>query len=89
MLVNELVINAFKHAFNSKDSGILEVQLNKKQDQATLIISDNGPGLPDDFDARTDSLGSLLINTVLSQLEAEMDIEDKTGSTFTFHFPLN
>lgn len=89
LLVNELVVNAFKHAFNSKDHGILEVQLTKQQDQVTLIISDNGPGLPDYFGAKTESLGAMLIDTFASQLEAEMDIEDENGSTFSFRFPLN
>lgn len=89
LLVNELVVNAFKHAFNSPREGILEVRLNKQQDQATLIISDNGPGLPDDFYDNTESLGSLLIQTFSSQLEAEMDVKSENGSTFKFRFPLN
>ncbi|WP_445664078.1 histidine kinase dimerization/phosphoacceptor domain -containing protein [Fodinibius sp. AD559] len=89
LLVNELVVNAFKHAFDSKDQGMLKVELSKHQDKATLVISDNGPGLPDDFDNKTDSLGSLLIDTFASQLEAERDIESENGSTFTFRFPLN
>ncbi len=89
LLINELVVNAYKHAFTHVEQGILDVKLYQEDEQITLIISDNGPGLPVDFEARTDSLGSLLIHTFSSQLEAEMDIKNENGSTFSFRFPLN
>lgn len=89
LLVNELVVNAFKHAFHSNGQDILEVELNEQQDEATLVISDNGPGLPDDFGESSESLGSLLIDTFASQLEAEMDVESDNGSRFSFYFTLN
>ncbi len=89
LLVNELVVNAYKHAFDSAGQGKLKVKLEKHQDKATLIIADNGPGLPDDFGAGTDSLGAMLIDTFATQLEAELDINGENGSTFSFHFPLN
>ena len=87
LLVNELVVNAFKHAFDSKQQGILEVKIDKHQDKVILIVADNGPGLPDDFGAGTESLGAMLIDTFAAQLEAEVDINGENGSTFTFYFP--
>lgn len=89
LLINELVVNAFKHAFNESDHGILEVKLHKKNDQAVLTIRDNGPGLPDDYGENNECLGSLLVETMAAQLEAEMDItSDGTGTVFTFVFPM-
>ncbi len=68
---------------------MLEVQIEKHQDKVILTVADNGPGLPDNFGAGTESLGAMLIDTFAAQLEAELEINGENGSTFTFHFPLN
>jgi two-component sensor histidine kinase len=89
LLVNELVVNAYKHAFDSAEQGNrLEVTLEKGESKAVLTIADNGPGLPEDFGAGSESLGAMLIDTFAAQLEAEVEINGKNGSTFTFQFPL-
>lgn len=88
LLINELVVNAFKHAFSQSDHGILEVKLRKQKDQAVLSVRDNGPGLPDDFGEKSDCLGSMLVETLADQLEAEMEITNNNGAAFTFVFPV-
>lgn len=88
LLINELVVNAFKHAFELGKTGILEVSLKNKDGDINLVIADNGPGLPDDFGMDgTGSLGAMLINTFASQLGAEMQILDnREGAVFKFIF---
>lgn len=92
LLVNELIVNAYKHAFthNTRD-GILEINLQKDNGHIILSIADNGPGLPANFDNHTsDSLGKILIDSFASQLNAKMEISTgKEGSTFSFQFPQN
>jgi len=90
LLVNELVVNAFKHAFNGKN-GTLTVQLNNHTGKAKLTIADDGPGLPDDFAlGEGDSLGTMLIDTFAAQLDANTRIDnDHNGAKFVFTFPLN
>ena len=89
LLINELVVNAFKHAFKKDKRGILEVGLLKEDGNIILSIADNGPGLPDGFNLGSEhNLGSLLIYTFAKQLRADMDIEStEAGSQFTFSFP--
>lgn len=91
LLVNELVVNAFKHAFNKNKKGVLEVGLSKENGSITLSVADNGPGLPKDFDFKGEgNLGSMLIDTFASQLDAEIDIENtEKGSKFVFTFSKN
>lgn len=88
LLVNELVVNAFKHAFKPGKKGVLEISLKKKNYELELIITDNGPGLPADFNFNgTSSLGSMLIDTFSAQLEAQTEIlDDKNGAAFKFTF---
>lgn len=91
LLVNELVVNAYKHAFVPGASGVLEVSLENENGNIELIIADNGPGLPGDFaNAGEHSLGSMLITTFATQLEAEMELpDDREGAAFRFTFSAN
>lgn len=87
LLINELVVNAFKHAFNGKKAGRLRVSLQSKNDQVELIVADNGPGLSEDISVdHTGSLGFMLIQTFADQLSAEMNVDGKDGTEYTFLF---
>ncbi len=91
LLINELVVNAFKHAFTENKQGVLAIELARENGEITLRVSDNGPGLPEYFNLNDqDSLGAMLIGTFASQLEAETKInKKKEGSEFIFTFPTN
>lgn len=89
LLMNELVVNAFKYAFKKEKQGKLSISLKKHGNDIHLLVSDNGPGLSDNFNPHTnDSLGSMLINSFASNLQAKMEIrENSDGTTFEFRFP--
>ncbi|MBL3278720.1 sensor histidine kinase, partial [Klebsiella pneumoniae] len=62
LLVNELVTNAFKHAFPEPRQGDITVAVSSRDGQVTLVVRDNGVGLPPDFDLATvKSLGLQLV----------------------------
>lgn len=88
LLINELVVNAFKHAFTEDRQGLLQIRLERENGSIELTVADNGPGLPDDFSlSNSGSLGTMLINTFASQLEAETKItESSQGTEFLFRF---
>lgn len=90
LLISELVVNSFKHALSKVDDGKLIISIRKDGDNVNLIVSDNGPGLPDNFDSENaDNLGTLLIKTFATHLKAEMNTyeTDGGGATFSFSFP--
>jgi len=90
LLVNELVVNSFKHAFKNRNDGELTVKLKKDGNNIVLTVTDNGPGLPNTFNPKNqDGLGSMLINTFAANLEAEMSVSEPNsgGASFTFTFP--
>jgi len=90
LLINELVVNAFKHAFKDNEHGILKIGLKNQEGTLELTVSDNGRGLPEDFTLEsTDSLGGMLISTFSAQLEAKTEIESGNGATFKFTFSVN
>lgn len=90
LLLNELITNAFKHAFTDKKEGTIKIILQGNQEKVELIVSDDGPGIPDEMITGSgNSLGMSLINTFAKQLDGELDIDNKNGSTFTICFPRN
>ncbi|WP_158607332.1 sensor histidine kinase [Rhodohalobacter sp. SW132] len=87
LLLNELIVNAYKYAFNKNTQGKLSITLKKLDKKLLLKVSDNGPGLPVDFNPQNeDSLGTMLINSFATQLNAEMEISESPGGGTSFEF---
>jgi len=88
LIVNELVSNAFEHAFPNGRQGT--IWLNLSQDQTgeiTLIVQDNGIGFPTDLDlTQLDSLGLDLVWTLTQQIKGNLAIEQDQGVCFTLTF---
>ena len=91
LIINELVSNAIKHAFPGEKSGEITISLiNVKDDAMTLSVSDNGVGLPEDFELEnSDTLGMQLVKTLVGQMNGTLDIINSGGSSFTINFKVN
>lgn len=89
LLINELAVNAYKHAFKKNKQGRLIIRLKDQGNTLRLDVSDNGPGLPKNYyDSDEGNLGTLLIHSFTEKLNATMDVsENKNGTTFSFNFP--
>lgn len=90
LLLNECIVNAYKHAFRGKNEGKIDIHLEKNGDLVEIQVEDNGHGLPDDFDfEKQQSLGVTLIRTLVSQLRGEARYESgEEGTRFLFEFTL-
>ncbi|REL38164.1 PAS domain S-box protein [Rhodohalobacter sp. SW132] len=71
LIVNEVITNVLKYAYDDGDSGSLEVCLYQHEETVTLKIRDDGKGLPEDFnvEGKGSSLGLVLIETLTKQLK--------------------
>ena len=87
LITNELMSNAYKHAFNGKD-GIIKVELSKLvKNTYQLKVSDNGQGLAADFDlTSSDSLGLDIVAILSEQINAELKIYNDNGAHFEIVF---
>ena len=67
----------------------IKITLSKlKDDNISLIISDNGKGLPKGFDIqKPKGLGLRLIRILSKQIKSSLDIDGKHGTIFHFVFP--
>ena len=90
LIVNEILSNAFKHAFRGKKQGMLEVSVKQVDDRIRIVVRDNGGGIPRNVDVyRTTSLGLKLIRSLALQLNGTVTIVSTQGTEVTVEFPLH
>jgi two-component sensor histidine kinase len=94
IIVNEIVSNSLKHAFQGRDKGEIRIKLygekreeykreGSKSASFILTISDNGVGIPENLNFEDlDSLGLQLINTLVDQLDGELELKRNNGTEF-------
>jgi len=85
MIVNELVTNAIKYAYPD-GRGTIRVDLEALDAEALLSIADEGAGLPDDWEARTQSLGMRVVNALVRQVGGTLKVETGAGTRFEIRF---
>ena len=89
LVVNEVLSNAFKHAFRGKTQGILSVSAKQTDDHISIIIKDDGVGIPGDMDIdKTTSLGLKLIRNLVLQLHGSVTITSQQGTKVVVEFPV-
>jgi PAS domain S-box-containing protein len=84
LIINELVSNALKYAFPNMQTGTIQVTIHQPQDRSlSLSVSDNGVGLPPDFNLnQTKTLGITLVKGLVKQLKGTLEIQTQPGTTF-------
>ncbi|WP_410509126.1 PAS domain S-box protein [Methanosarcina hadiensis] len=105
LIVNELVSNSLKYAFQGRDKGIIRIRLSKEENEETvndtpgsremghentafiLTVSDNGTGMPEDFNMeKSSTLGIQLVTTLVDQLDGVLKINRDCGTEFIIRF---
>lgn len=88
LIVTESIVNALKYAFLNEQEGLVKIVLQHDgPGHLQLKISDNGVGLPADFDTMEhNSLGLDLMQGLANQLNGELDIKTDNGVHITLKF---
>ena len=89
LILNELVTNAAKHALAKTTAPRLEVVLEQADGGLRMVVQDNGPGLPAEFDLRTDSHVGLEVVRILAErdLAGQFEISCDHGLRAEVWFP--
>ena len=86
IIINELVTNAYKYAFDGR-RGEIFISLKQKNNEFILIVRDNGNGFIYNKDSK--SLGLKLIHSlVIQQLKGEIEMISKNLTQYTIRFSL-
>lgn len=89
LLLNELMMNAYKHAFKNKPEGNILIKLIQPDSENIILeVSDDGEGIGNKLKlSDSESTGGWLINVLLRRLDADVDIGLENGTTFLVQFP--
>jgi two-component sensor histidine kinase len=89
MAINELAINAAKHAYPRGEPGALHVVCRREGRQMEIVVSDLGSGLNADLeDERAGGLGMSILRAIVRQLHGTLRARDADGARFVLAFPL-
>ncbi len=94
LILNELISNALEHAFYFDGDrptdweAEIHIEVHQERDrQVNLIVSDNGIGLPPDFDfLNSNSLGLQLVDVLVNQLDGTLAVNGQHGAEFKITF---
>ena len=82
LVVTELVINALKHAFpGGTQKGTIKVGYKSDGTAWTLVVADDGVGMPKDPEDRKPGLGTGIVEALASQLGAIVSVTDEAPGT--------
>ncbi|MEH2435697.1 MAG: PAS domain S-box protein [Nostoc sp.] len=90
LIIHELVSNSLKYAFPGGRNGTIYIEMSKNTDhEITLIVSDDGIGLPSNFNFKNmASLGWQLVDALTNQIAGNMDIQGAIGVEYQVKFTL-
>jgi len=89
LIVNELLTNAYRHAFPGDRSGTIRISFKKGKvlNDFTLTITDDGVGVPPGFSPeKCKTMGIQIVQILVTQLEGVLSLISPPGSTFSIIF---
>ena len=85
LILNELLTNCFKYAFQGRESGIIDIEFTNTSGHLCLMVKDNGVGLKADY-RNSDSLGMVVIQSLSEQLDGKYSFTVNKGTCFMLQF---
>jgi len=87
IIINEILTNMMKHAFTGKSSGVITVSAKLTDSNVTIVVADNGIGIPESVDFKNSAgFGMQLIGMLTEQMGGSIKIERFEGTKFILEF---
>lgn len=86
LVVNELVVNALRHAFPENRSGVIEISAHITEGKLVVVVADDGIGMPPSLPASA-GFGSKLVQMMTSKIDAALSAENANGMRFIITAP--
>jgi two-component sensor histidine kinase/PAS domain-containing protein len=90
LITNELLTNSCKYGYPDQRIGTISIKLGRSDghpDKYRLCVTDDGIGLPEGFSVEQESsLGMFIVRILVEQLNAQLTIVNKKGTSFTIDF---
>ncbi len=83
LIINELVSNSLKHAFDENENGQITISLREEHDNLVLKVMDDGKGVTEEELFKSNSFGNRLLRAFSQKLKAKYSIETRDGTKIT------
>ena len=84
LIINELITNSLKHAFDNRETGTITTNLNIENKILVLNVRDNGVGINQEKNQQN-TFGHSLIESFRHKLDASLSIENNNGTSVTLY----
>ena len=93
IIINELLTNIMKYAFNGKTNGIISISVNLNSrtnvNSIFLVVEDNGNSIPESIDFQNSTgFGLMLVGLLTKQLKGNIRIERENGTRVILEFEM-
>lgn len=89
LIANEMFSNSYKYAFDQTDNPVISVAAKIENNKLELKIADNGRGIKDEvLFPNEETLGFELIQALIEQVSAEIELDRSNGTMFNMKFLL-
>ena len=88
LILNELLTNSYKYAFEDKNSGSIYINIEKNESNYSFAYKDDGVGFDVNSLTVSDSLGMSLITRLSHQLGAKPIFKNNNGLELSFDFEI-
>jgi PAS domain S-box-containing protein len=87
LVVNEIMTNAFKHAFSGRESGTVTVHCLRQGNSCSVLVADDGVGFPPDYTwPPSGRISALIVQSLRENSKADLRIESRTGHGIAISF---
>jgi two-component sensor histidine kinase len=86
LIINECLTNSIKYAFPNNRDKRIDISLNFKENEYTLVIQDNGIGMPRGFN-NIKKTGLYLIEQLCEEIDGVYTIDSDNGTRVVIIFP--
>jgi two-component sensor histidine kinase/tetratricopeptide (TPR) repeat protein len=87
IIVNELVTNALKYAFENDNKNEISITFSKENTHYLLEVSDNGKGMPKNVIPKGTGMGYQIIHAMVEKLNGRLKMISKKGVKVELRFP--
>ncbi|WP_409029251.1 sensor histidine kinase [Gracilimonas sediminicola] len=88
IILNELITNSLKHGFNeAQESYQIHISAFEEDEHYKIIYQDNGSGVVVNKSEKLSGLGITLVDSLLTQIEAESQLKTDGMYHLSFRFP--
>lgn len=89
LILNELISNAFKHAFENQPNPRLVINLQYPENhELNICIQDNGAGMPTVDEKQRKTFGMKIVTTLIKELKGSLNVKNENGTTYNLQIPI-